>query len=78
MEIGFVLIHVATKRESEVFKKLSNIPEVIEAYPLFGDYDILAKIEVEDYDRIGEIVIHKIRTINGITFTSTLTRIKLH
>ena len=78
MEIGFVLIHVSTKRESEVFNKLSKIPEVIEVYPLFGDYDIIAKIEAEDYDSVGEIVIHKIRTINGITFTSTLTRLKFH
>ena len=78
MEIGFVLIHVSTKRESEVFKKLSKIPEVIEVYPLFGDYDIIAKIEAEDYDSIGEIVIHKIRTIDGILFTSTLTGLKFH
>jgi DNA-binding Lrp family transcriptional regulator len=78
MEIGFVLIHVSTKRESEVFNKLSKIPEVIEVYPLFGDYDIIAKIEAEDYDSIGEIVIHKIRTIDGITFTSTLTRLKFN
>ena len=78
MEIGFVLIHVSTKRESDVFNKLSKIPEVVEVYPLFGDYDIIAKIEAEDYDSVGEIVIHKIRTINGITFTSTLTRLKFH
>ena len=78
MEIGFVLIHVSTKRESDVFNKLSKIPEVVEVYPLFGDYDIIAKIKAEDYDSVGEIVIHKIRTINGITFTSTLTRLKFH
>ena len=78
MEIGFVLIHVSTKRESDVFNKLSKIPEVVEVHPLFGDYDIIAKIEAEDYDSVGEIVIHKIRTINGITFTSTLTRLKFH
>ena len=78
MVIGFVLMHIAPLHEYEVFNKLSKIPEVIEVYPLFGDYDIIAKIEAEDYDRIGEIVIHKIRTINGITFTSTLTRLKFH
>jgi DNA-binding Lrp family transcriptional regulator len=78
MEIGFVLIHVSTLRESEVFNKLLKIPEVIEAYPLFGDYDIITKIEAKDYDTIGEIVVNKIRKIDGITFTSTLTRLKFH
>jgi len=76
MAIGFVLIHVSTKRESEVLRKLSKIPEVIELHPLFGEYDLIAKIEAKDYEAIGEIVIHKIRTIDGILYTSTLTGIK--
>ena len=77
MAIGFVLIHVSTMCESEVFNKLSKIPEVIELHPLFGEYDIIAKIEAKDYESIGEILIHKIRTIDGILYTSTLTGLKL-
>jgi DNA-binding Lrp family transcriptional regulator len=76
--IGFVLIHVSTLRESEVFNKLSKLPEVIEVHPLLGEYDLIAKIEAKDYENIGEIVIHKIRTIDGILFTSTLTGLKFH
>lgn len=78
MAIGFVLIHVSTMSESEVFNKLLKIPEVIELHPLFGEYDIIAKIEAKDYESIGEILIHKIRTIDGILYTSTLTGLKLH
>jgi len=76
--IGFVLIHVSTLYESEVFNKLSKIPEIIELHSLFGEYDIIAKIEAKDYDSIGEILIYKIRTIDGILYTSTLTGLKLH
>jgi len=76
--IAFVLIHVSTLRESEVFNKLSKIPEVIELHSCFGKYDIIAKIEAKDYESIGEIVIHKIRTIDGILYTSTLTGLKFH
>jgi len=75
--IGFVLIHVSTSRESEVFNKLSKLAEVIELHSLFGEYDLIAKIEAKDYESIGEIVIHKIRTIDGILYTSTLTGLKL-
>ena len=78
MAIGFVLIHVSTSRESEVFNKLSKLPEVIELHSLFGEYDLIAKIEAKDYESIGEIVIHKIRTIDGILYTSTLTGLKFH
>ncbi len=78
MVIGFVLIHVSTLRESEVFNKLSKIPEVIELHSLFGEYDLIAKIEAKDYESIGEIVVHKIRTIDGILYTSTLAGLKFH
>ena len=77
MAIGFVLIHVSTSRESEIFNKLSKLAEVIELHSLFGEYDLIAKIEAKDYESIGEIVIHKIRTIDGILYTSTLTGLKL-
>jgi DNA-binding Lrp family transcriptional regulator len=78
MVIGFVLIHVSPLHEYEVFNKLSKLHEVIELHPLFGEYDLIAKIEAKDYKSIGEIVIHKIRTIDGILHTSTLTGLKFH
>ena len=78
MQIGYVLIHVSPAHEYEVFNKLSKIPEVIELHSLFGEYDFIAKIEAKDYESIGEIVVHKIRTIDGILYTSTLTGLKFH
>lgn len=77
MVIGFVLMHVSPLRENEVYNKLSKIPEIIELHPLFGEYDIIAKVEAKDYESIGEIIIQKIKTIHGITDTKTLTGIKL-
>jgi len=76
--IGFVLMHVSPLLEYEVFNKLSKVPEVIDLHPLFGEYDLIAKIEAKDYESIGKIIIHKIKTIDGITDTKTLTGIKLH
>ena len=76
--IGFVLMHVFPLHEYEVFNKLSKLKEVVELHPLFGEYDLIAKIEAKDYESIGEIIIHKIKTIEGITDTMTLTGIKLH
>jgi DNA-binding Lrp family transcriptional regulator len=78
MVVGFVLMHIAPLHEYEVFNKLSKLNEVIEVHPLFGEYDLIAKIQAEDYESIGEIVIHKIKTIEGITDTKTLTGLKLH
>jgi DNA-binding Lrp family transcriptional regulator len=76
MTVGFVLIHVSTLREMEVFNNLLKIPEIVEIHSLFGKYDIIAKIEAKSYEDLGEIVVQKIRKIDGILYTSTLTGLK--
>lgn len=72
MEIGFCLITAASGKEKAVEKSLSEIPEIIELHPLFGEYDLIAKIQNKDYDSIGDIVINKIRPNKGIIDTKTL------
>jgi DNA-binding Lrp family transcriptional regulator len=78
MAIGFVLMHVLSLHENEVFNKLSKIPEVVEVHSIFGEYDLIVKIEAKDYESIAKIIFHKIKTIDGVTDTKTLTGIKMH
>ncbi len=72
--IGFVLIGTLPTKEKEVYGQLLKIKEVVELYPLFGDYDLIAKVEAPDYNMIGEIVVSKIRAIEGVRATKTLAR----
>ena len=76
MVLGYVLIIAAPAHEHELYNKLSKIPEIIELRPLFGEYDLIAKIQAENFKNIGNIVINKIRTIEGIIDTKTLTGTK--
>ena len=48
---------------------------MIEIRSIFGEYDLLPKIESVGYESIGEIVVNMIRTIEGITNTQTLATI---
>ena len=72
MAIGFALLSISPLHEKAVFDTLSKIPEVSEVHPLFGEYDLLLKIECSDIDSIGDIVINKIRSIKGVVDTKTL------
>jgi len=72
MAIGFALLSISPLNEKDVYEKLKKIPEIIEVHPLFGEYDILLKIETMDIDSIGEIVIQKIRSIKGVTDSKTM------
>jgi len=77
MALGYVLIIAAPAHEHEVYNKLSKIPETIELLPLFGEYDLIAKIEAEDFEKLGEVVVSKIRSIEGVIDTKTLTGPKI-
>ncbi|MEF8848504.1 MAG: Lrp/AsnC ligand binding domain-containing protein [Candidatus Thermoplasmatota archaeon] len=72
MATGFALLTISPLYEKEVYGNLGNISEVVEVHPLFGEYDILLKIETSDIDLVGEVVIKKIRSLKGVTDTKTL------
>ena len=74
MAVGFVLISVEPKAERAVYDEMIKIEEVVELYPLFGEYDLIAKVEANDYDGIGEIVVTKIRSVPGVQTTKTLAK----
>jgi DNA-binding Lrp family transcriptional regulator len=76
MAIGFVLINVAPGVEKKVFDTMIKWDEIEELHPLFGDYDLIAKIQAPDYESLSDIVVHKIRSIKGVTETKTLTGAK--
>ena len=73
--IGFVLIDIEPTREKEVYQKLLKIKGIVELYPLFGEYDLIAKVEADSYDAIGKLVVSKIRSIEGVKATKQLARV---
>ena len=76
MAIGFVLISTAPAKEHEVYNELMRVDEISELHPLFGEYDLIAKIEASNFNQLGQIVVDMIRTIEGVVDTKTLTGIK--
>jgi len=72
MAIGFALLSISPLYEKGVYETLKNTAEIVEVHPLFGEYDILVKIECENIDAIGEIVIKRIRATKGVMDTKTL------
>ncbi len=77
METGFVLISVEPGAERQVFREAIKIAEVVDVHLLFGEYDLIARLEAEDYDAIGDVVVNSIKKIPGVVATKTLARIQL-
>jgi DNA-binding Lrp family transcriptional regulator len=74
--IGFVLISTAPAKEHEVYTELLRVKGIVELHPLFGEYDLIAKVEAEDFNALGQLVVDKIRSVAGVIDTKTLTGIK--
>jgi DNA-binding Lrp family transcriptional regulator len=72
MAQAFITIHCAKSDESNIMKSLNEIPEVIEADILVGNFEIICKIAAPTYMDISEIISKKIRRINGIKSTITI------
>lgn len=69
MLTGFVLVGTAPAKEHEVYSQLQKIKEIVELHLLFGRYNMIATVEAEDFDKLGQIVGDKIRTIPGVLDT---------
>ena len=76
MAIGFVLISTAPAKEQDVYNELLKVKEIVELHPLFGEYDLIAKIETKDFNQLGKVVVERVRSVVGVIDTKTLTGIK--
>jgi DNA-binding Lrp family transcriptional regulator len=76
MALGFVLIKVSPGKERKVYDTLAALEEVEELYPLFGEYDLIAKVVVRSFEELSDVVVNKIRATDGVIETKTLTGAK--
>lgn len=69
---AFVLINAEIGSEDEVLKSLKAIPNVKEAYVVYGVYDIVARVEAEAMEKLKDVVTWKIRRLDKVRSTLTM------
>jgi DNA-binding Lrp family transcriptional regulator len=70
--LAFVFISVQAGKEKDIYDSVSSIDEVKEVYELYGEYDLIAKIESADPGELDQIISEKIRNLEGVSMTSTM------
>jgi len=70
--LAYILLITKPMFEHEVYHALYIAEEISEVYPLFGEYDLICKIEAEDGEAIQKIIVEKIKSIDGVICTKTL------
>ena len=69
---AFVLIDCDFPFSANIIEELKNIPEIVEFYRVQSIYDIIAKVDADSEEKLHEIIIRKIREIEGIKNTLTM------
>ncbi len=72
MEIAYVLVKSKIGHEMEVMNDILKIDGVKEVMGTYGVYDIFAKVQVQTRKEIEEVITKKIRKINNVISTTTL------
>jgi len=72
MEIAYVLLNCDLGYEEAVIEDLEHIDSVKEVYGVYGAYDIIAKVENSEKDKLRETIMWKIRKLEHIRSTLTL------
>ena len=72
MSVGYVLVNVEPGSEVEVFNAASVLSFVTDANLLFGDHDLIVKLEADNMGDIARLVVESIRAIPGVLNTKTL------
>ena len=72
MPMAFVLINAEIGSEEEVIKELKKVEGVIDAFIVYGVYDVVAKIRADTMDRLKDIVTWHVRRLNKVRSTLTM------
>ena len=74
MSQAFVLINCELGSEEKIIEELKTLSDVKSVQGTFGAYDIIVEIASESVDQIRETITWKIRKIEKIRSTLTLTK----
>ncbi len=69
---AFILIDCDFPFSENIIEELKKIPEIEEFYRVQSIYDIIAKVNADSKDQLNEIVVRKVREIEGIKNTLTM------
>ena len=72
MPMPYVLINTEPKNMESVVATLEKLDSVKEIFPVYGVYDIVAKVKAESMEKLKEIVTWKVRSLDDVRSTITM------
>ena len=70
--LAYILVTLNSGSEKNVLKKVSSFEEAIEVNLLYGEYDAIVKVRVEELSQLDKFLTDKLRTLPDIFLTTTM------
>ena len=72
MPMAYVLINTEPKNMEKVVTTLEKLDSVVEVFPVYGVYDVIAKVQAESMEKLKDIVTWKVRSLDDVRSTITM------
>ncbi|MCW3980914.1 MAG: Lrp/AsnC ligand binding domain-containing protein [Candidatus Bathyarchaeota archaeon] len=73
---AYILLRVKPGMDRSVFQAIRKLREVKDLETVYGEYDLLTKIDVKSMDDLDTFIFEAVRTISGVQGTTTLVTIQ--
>lgn len=71
MPTAFVLVRVPAKQSIDLIEDLKKVPQVVEAAGVYGDADVVIKVEANDLRELDKILFQTIQSNKHVELTRT-------
>lgn len=75
--LAWILISCEPGRERDVYKQLLQIPAISEVSVVYGELDLVARIDFESEKEMSKSLIGEMRHVEGIRKTETLIAVEV-
>ncbi len=72
MPTAYVLLNCDLGAESDIIKKIKQVPEVVEVTHIVGVYDIIVRISSDDMFKLRKIIKTNLKHIDKVRSTLTM------
>lgn len=72
MPMAYVLINTEPKYMENVVSTLEKLDSVVEIFPVYGVYDVVAKVQADTMEKLKDIVTWKVRSLDEVRSTITM------
>lgn len=74
---AFVFVDVAGDHTKSAYKTITRMSGVKSVYAVTGNQDLIILVETDSIETLGDLILSKIRSIDGVTKTTTSIVLKI-